>query len=573
MEASARPLQRVRSNAFARARELRGSSNGAGSFDVSAVAGNSCRWEKERIDVFSNGLVQEETDVNSMPVELSLTGLVEVLDSLREGIQILDQDFRYIYVNRAVSLHGQLSKQELVGKTMSECYPGIEHTETFGFLDTCMKTRQPASKRNEFEFPDGTRGVFELRVQPCSAGIVVLSIDITEQTRLEAHLLQSQKLDALGRLAGGVAHDFNNLLSVILSHGELVLEELPQESHLRSDIQPIVDAAGKAAHLTKQLLSFSRHEVKRVLGHDLNRTLRISEPILRRLAGPEVALSIHPDAELALVDVEASQVDQILLNLVVNARDAMPEGGRLVIETSNIVLDDAAAAHSLGLSPGPYVQLVVSDTGVGMSPELQMRIFEPFFTTKEGRGTGLGLSIVFGVVQRARGAVWLYSELDKGTTFRVYLPRSQAGLVPRTIDEEPLNLAGTETILVVDDDDGVRGAAVRVLEKHGYRVLAADGVDSALELWATNFPTIQLLITDIVMPPRSGTELARALRRDNPALPVLFMSGYAERAVDESSLLGPDTPYLAKPIVPRALSAKVRQVLDQAAEARAAPPV
>jgi len=498
-------------------------------------------------------------------VELSLTGLVEVLDVLREGIQILDPDFRYVYVNQAVTTHGRLSKMDLVGKTMAECYPGIEQTETFSFLETCMRTRQPASKRNEFEYPDGSRGVFELRVRPCSAGIVVLSIDITEQMRLEARLLQSQKMDALGRLAGGVAHDFNNLLSVILSHGELILDDLPAESDLRRDVQPIMDAADRAARLTRQLLAFSRHEVQRVFGFDLNRALTEAEPILRRLAGSQILLTVHPSAGLGLVDVEPTQADQILLNLVVNARDAMPEGGRLVIETHNVLLEDSSMLAPLDLAPGPYVQLVVSDSGIGMSQELQSRVFEPFFSTKEGRGTGLGLSIVFGVVKRAHGAVWLYSEVGKGSTFRIYLPRSKGDMAPFAPEPEPMKLTGSETILIADDDDAVRGAVVRVLERQGYRVIAADGVDSALAIWAARSSEIDLLITDIVMPPRSGTELARAVRADDPSLPLLFISGYAERALDENALLGPDTPYLAKPLVPRVLAAKVRQVLDHRA--------
>lgn len=502
--------------------------------------------------------------MDAVDIGLSLTGLVEVLDSLREGIQILDHDFRYVYVNSAVSEHGQLAKHELVGRTMAECYPGIEQTETFAFIRRCMLERGSASRRNEFVYTDGTRRVFELRVRPCSTGIVILSIDVTEETRLETQLVQSQKMEALGRLAGGVAHDFNNLLSVILSYGELTKSELPQESPLRDDIDLIIASAEKAANLTRQLLSFSRHQAHRPMSLNLNRVLESAEPLLRRLTGVNVALSLHLTTNLGLVELDPSHADQIIMNLVVNANDAMPNGGRVLVETSSVLLDDLRTAQDLGVEPGEYIQLTVSDTGSGIAPEIQSRIFEPFYTTKEGRGTGLGLSIIFGIVRRVHGAVWLYSEVGKGTTFKVYLPRSRKETESRHPDAPPQNLNGVELVLVVDDDAGIRQVIQRVLERYGYRVLLAKDAEEALSTFNAHKEQIALLVTDVVMPGMDGPELVQAIRDEAPLLPILFMSGYTERSIHEIGGLGPEVPYLAKPIVPTALTIKVREVLDAA---------
>lgn len=363
--------------------------------------------------------------MNSVQVEFGFTGLLEVLDSLREGIQILDHDFRYVYVNAAVSAHGQLGKSELLGRTMQECYPGIESTETFAFLRNSMGGRTPAAKRNEFTFADGSKRVFELRVQPCSAGLVVLSIDVTEEDRLEAQLHQAQKMEALGRLAGGVAHDFNNLLAVVLGSADLARERAGDNRLVRHELESIVEAAQRAAHLTHQLLALSRGRAPRLESLDLNRSLTQIEPILKRLLGRNIRLDVAPAPGLDPIRLDPSHVDQVLLNLVVNAGDAMPQGGEVTIETSNVVLD-SEASRTLGVEPGSYVELSVKDTGPGVSPEIQSRIFEPFFTTKADRGTGLGLSILYNIVRRAEGAVTLHSPPGKGATFRIHLPSAKA---------------------------------------------------------------------------------------------------------------------------------------------------
>jgi two-component system, cell cycle sensor histidine kinase and response regulator CckA len=506
--------------------------------------------------------------VNSVQLELSFSGLVEVLDSLREGIQILDPEFRYVYVNAAVCRHGRLKKEDLVGRKMGECYPGIESTETFAFLQHCMTERASATRRNHFQYPDGSQGTFELRVEPCSAGIVVLSIDVTEETRLATQLFHSQKMEALGRLAGGVAHDFNNLLSIILSFSELSLDSLPSDHQVRKDIEAVIAAAQKAARLTQQLLSFSRHKTQLPQPINLNTVIEFSTPILARLVGEGFGLTTDLAPDLGFVELEPAQADQLLLNLVVNAKDAMTQGGDVRIETRNVELGEPLRSDAGPLAPGSYVQLSVSDAGGGISPELRSRIFEPFFTTKGGRGTGLGLAIVFGIVRRADGGICLDSEPGKGTTFRIFLPRSSRELEAPNEPKWPNSVQGSETILVADDDSGVCAAVARVLESYGYRVLCAHSAQEAQECWATHQSEINLLLTDVVMPITDGIELALALRRDDPTLPVVFMTGFAERSLDDPNLQTGPTGYLSKPIAPLILGAKVRGMLEQARSPR-----
>lgn len=364
----------------------------------------------------------ETSEVESTHNVFAPSGLLEVLDALREGIQVLDFDFRYVYVNAAVIGHGKRGREELIGRTMEECYPGIEQTETFAFLRACMLERKIAARRNEFTYPDGSRSVFELRIQPCPIGVVVLSIDVTEETRLSNQLAQAQKMDALGRLAGGVAHDFNNLLTIILSGAELARERLDDKEIVRGELESIIESAQKASHLTGQLLAFSRGRDPKIEPLNINLCVQQFEPILQRILGRAVKSEIDLASDLAVVRMDSANVDQILLNLTVNARDAMDSGGILRIETRNVFVSEVEDGRPAALPFGHYVMLAITDTGSGIPTELRARIFEPFFTTKADRGTGLGLSIVFNVVQRAGGGIELLSEIGKGTSFRIYLP-------------------------------------------------------------------------------------------------------------------------------------------------------
>jgi two-component system cell cycle sensor histidine kinase/response regulator CckA len=385
--------------------------------------------------------------------------------------------------------------------------------------------------------------------------------------RTEEQLRQAQKMEAVGRLAGGIAHDFNNVLSVILSYGDMLLAEMKPGEPMRDDVEEIRKAGKRAADLTRQLLMFSRQQVLEPKVLDLNEVLTSMDKMLQRILGADVDLASRPGQPLGRVLVDRGNIEQVIMNLVVNARDAMPTGGRLTMETGNVVLDEAYARQHLGVKPGPHVMLAVTDTGTGMDRATLTRIFEPFFTTKEaGKGTGLGLSTVFGIVQQSGGSVWVYSEPGKGTTFKVYLPR-----VERAVDVvRPMaaltTLRGTETILLVEDDDQVRAVARGILGKSGYHVVEARNAGEAL-LHSEQHPgVIHLLLSDVVMPQMSGPELAKRLASARPEMKVLCMSGYTDDSIVRHGVLEARIAYLQKPITPETLTTKVREVLESSSD-------
>ncbi|HEY8927346.1 MAG TPA: ATP-binding protein [Polyangia bacterium] len=381
--------------------------------------------------------------------------------------------------------------------------------------------------------------------------------------KTEEQLRHAQKMEAVGRLAGSVAHDFNNLLSVILSYSTLVLEDLRPVDPMRNDIEFIKKAGEKAADLTRQLLAFSRQQVLMPRLVDLNTVIQPSETMLRRLIGEDIQLLTHYGRSLPKVKVDPSQIDQVVFNLAINARDAMPEGGKLTLETKEVVLDDSYTNEHFGVARGPHVMLAVSDTGVGMDKETQARIFEPFFTTKElGKGTGLGLSTVFGIVQQSGGNIWVYSEPGGGTTFKIYLPVAEGSDLEPVQVVEPVTLMGTETILLVEDQDEVRQVAREILRRYGYHVIEARNAGEAWLTCERHPRTIHLLVTDVVMPQMSGRELAARLVQVRPDLKVLYMSGYTENTIVHHGILDSGISYLQKPIVPELLARRVREVLD-----------
>ena len=386
--------------------------------------------------------------------------------------------------------------------------------------------------------------------------------DITTQRQLEAQLAQAQKMEAIGRLAGGVAHDFNNLLTVILSYSDLLLEDLPAGSADRDDVTQIRKAAQGASELTRQLLAFSRQQVLQPKVVDLNTAVSGIERLLARVLREDIKLrcALAPDA--GTIRVDPGQLEQVLMNLAVNARDAMPQGGLLTIETANVDLDaEYLQAHAMA-KPGRYVMLAVTDTGVGMDAATQARIFEPFFTTKEvGKGTGLGLATVQGIVQQSGGFIWVYSEPDHGTVFKIYLPLVDEP-VSQTERATAEDTRGTETVLVAEDVTAVRAVTREMLRRYGYTVLeAADGA-TALEVAANFKEPIHLLLTDVVMPDLNGRDLAARLQAARADLKVLFMSGYTDDAVVRHGILQQGIAYLQKPFTPESLARKVRTVLD-----------
>jgi nitrogen-specific signal transduction histidine kinase len=392
-----------------------------------------------------------------------------------------------------------------------------------------------------------------------------VSLDITERRRLEEQFQQSQKMDAIGRLAGGVAHDFNNLLTAILGYCELLLEAVGDKDPRRPDIIEIQKAGSRASELTRQLLAFSRKQIIEPALLDLNEIVSELRPMLSRLIGEDVHVELSLDSELAPVKADRGQIEQVLLNLVVNARDAMPKGGTLTIETHNVAIDENYAAMHFAVSPGPHVVLVVTDTGTGMTAEVQARLFEPFFTTKElGKGTGLGLATVHGIVARSGGNVGVYSEVGHGTSFKVYLPRAAAadGTVEVHAHPPAHGRAAGETVLVVEDADGLRELAKRLLERLGYRVLLAANGDEAVRQ-ANEHPGIDVLLTDVVMPGASGPEVTRQVIEQQPGVRVIYMSGYTEDTIVHHGVLNPGIAFLNKPFTSEAPGRKIREVLER----------
>jgi PAS domain S-box-containing protein len=390
--------------------------------------------------------------------------------------------------------------------------------------------------------------------------------DVTERCRLEEQLRQAQKMEAVGRLAGGVAHDFNNVLSVILTYAELMLSDLNDDDPMRSEVQEIKTAAERARDLTRQLLMFSRQQVVAPKVLDLNDVVTRMEKMLQRLLGADVDLVSRPSRPLRRVRADPTSVEQVILNLVVNARDAMPTGGQLTMETADVVLDEAYAERHLGVKAGPYVMLAVTDTGTGIEKAVQARIFEPFFTTKEaGKGTGLGLSTVFGIVQQCGGSVWVYSEVGRGTTFKVYFPSVDADVESGHRMEAPTR-RGSETILLVEDDDQVRKVAQGILRRSGYRIREARNAGEALLHSEQHAGTIDLLLSDVVMPQMSGPTLAMRLASARPGMKVLCMSGYTDDSIVRHGVLDAKIAFLQKPITTETLTSKVREVLDARAK-------
>jgi len=393
---------------------------------------------------------------------------------------------------------------------------------------------------------------------------------VSDQQRLEEMLHQSQKLEAVGRLAGGVAHDFNNLLGVITGHGDLMRRQVPEDHPARRRLEQVMKAAERAAGLTRQLLAFSRKQVMQPKLLDLNAAVRDLGKMLERVVGEDVEIEVRAAAELGMVKADPTQVDQVLMNLVVNARDAMPKGGQLTIETANVEFDEAYVASHPPAQPGRFVMLAVSDNGVGMDAETQEHIFEPFFTTKApGEGTGLGLATVYGVVKQSGGNVWVYSEPGRGTTFKIYLPRVDGEASAGEAAREPAASArGHETVLVVEDTADLRETIREVLEERGYRVLAAADGEKALALVAERTGPIELLLTDVVMPKLGGAELARRVAELRPEIRVLYMSGYSNGAVSRQGALAPGVTLLEKPFTGDALARAVREAIDRKTEQR-----
>jgi len=482
----------------------------------------------------------------------------------------------FLEVNEAAVVHYGYDRSELLGRSVT-VFDAATPEDTSGGEQNALSVASDESAIPHRK-KDGTLIWVELEVQDIElegrAVRLASARDVTERKaaqlalhKTEQQLRQAQKMEAIGSLAGGIAHDFNNVLSVILSYTELLLSELRPGEPIRADIEQVQLAGHRAAQMTRQLLAFSRKQMLQLVVLDLNQVVAGIEKMLGRLIGEDIQVSFLTERLLGKIHADASQIEQILMNLVVNARDAMPSGGSLTIETSNVELDQAYANEHIEVKPGSYVMLAVTDTGTGMDEATRARAFEPFFTTKgKDRGTGLGLATVFGIVKQSGGHIWLYTEVGKGTTFKIYFPRNdRARATTETSPPEVLVLSGVETILLVEDEWQVREIARTILRRNGYNVLDAQTGGDALLLCEQYTAKIHLLVTDVVMPRMSGRQLAERLAPLRPDMKVLYMSGYTDNSIVHHGILDAGIAFLQKPITPPALLRKVREVLDGSA--------
>ena len=492
------------------------------------------------------------------------------LQAAANAVVISDRDGTIEWVNPAFTRLTGYAAAEAVGRNPRDLVKSGKHPPEFyrNLWQTIVAGRtwhgETINRRK-----DGSLYTEEQSITPImdAAGVithfVAIKTDVTERLKLEAQFRQAQKMDTVGQLASGIAHDFNNLLTVINGVGELVLGQLRAGDPMHADVQEVLQAGERAAALTRQLLAFSRRQMLRPEVTDLNTMVEASERLLRRLLGEDIELVVTPAPDLGRVKADPGQIEQVIVNLAVNARDAMPQGGRLTITTANVVIDEAYAGQmGFAVPPGPYVQLSVSDTGVGMDESTRLRVFEPFFTTKEmGKGTGLGLSTVYGIVKQSNGFIWVYSEPGKGTSFRTYLPRVTDPVSPRP---RPVDSAGTgtETILLVEDSAGLHTLVTRILQSGGYTVIGAVSGDEALQALAHVDRPVHLLLTDVVMPQMSGRQLVERMAQLAPATRVLYMSGYSDDMMVRHGVVDADVAFLSKPFTVATLLQKVREVLD-----------
>jgi len=505
-----------------------------------------------------------------------------VLDATSEAIIAVDEEQRIVLFNTSAERIFGYTAAEAYGQALDILLPAqfVEihrrHLQAFG---ADRKPPHPVIERHD-EYSgrrkDGTQFPIEASIAKLSQeGQTIFAIflqDITARRSLEEQFHQSQKMEAVGRLAGGIAHDFNNLLTAISGYAELLLSDLEPTNPRRGDVVEIHKAAARAATLTRQLLAFSRKQLLAPQVLDLNRVVVSMDKLLRRLIGEDVNLVTILGPALGSAKADPGQIEQVILNLALNARDAMPQGGKLTVETANAEIDEHASRQRFAISPGSYVVLAVHDTGCGMDAATQSHLFEPFFTTKEvGKGTGLGLSTVYGIVTQSGGTIEVHSEPGLGTTFKIYLPRVEAA-VDRVEAHSTMTraIAESATILLVEDESIVRTLARRILEQHGYSVLEAQHPADALAIAEQHAGPIHLLLTDVVMPEMSGRALAERLAKLRPNIPVLYISGYTDGAIVRHGILAADVILLQKPFTLHDLVSKVHQVLEGSTKARIA---
>ncbi|HEY1339642.1 MAG TPA: PAS domain S-box protein, partial [Bryobacteraceae bacterium] len=528
--------------------------------------GDDLRASQEQLEA---RVARRTEELESANQELHLANQVRqaVIQSSPLAIWASDPDGIVTFWNPAAERIFGWTEMEVIGKPLP-VIPDDQQAEFREWLERYRRGETLQAVERKRKRKDGTLidvSIYTAPLRDASGnitGTIAIDSDITQQNLLEEQFRQSQKLEAVGRLAGGVAHDFNNLLTVIIGYVEMLMADAKDSADLMDYAQEIKQAATRASALTAQLLAFSRRQISQPRILDLNEVVTHSTKLLRRVIGEDIEIITRLDPQLSHVKLDPIHIDQLLMNLVVNARDAMSGGGKLIIETANTTLDENYLGRHIGVKPGPYVMLAVSDTGAGMTQETKSRLFEPFFTTKEaGKGTGLGLSIVYGIVKQNGGDINVYSELGKGTSFKIYLPMAGAA-AEAWKSEAPLgDLRGSETILLCEDETVIRRLVQSMLAKQGYTVLEAETPEKALEM-ARQPQAIDLLLTDLVMPKMSGFELAHAVREIRPEIKLLYMSGYTDQRITGTWTMAPDTPFLQKPFTAALLAQRLRETLD-----------
>jgi PAS domain S-box-containing protein len=488
-----------------------------------------------------------------------------LFENVPDGILIADKNGVYLDANPAICRMLGYLKEELIGMNGTDIVSPVEVGKVEPALEEILIHTEYSSEW-QFQRKDATSFSAEVIVTTMPDGSLLATVrDITRRKELEAELLQAQKIESIGKLAGGIAHDFNNILVPIIGYVELAMMELGTEDKIYQDLLGVHKAAERAAGLTRQILAFSRKQMLEMRVQDLNEIVGDFQTMIQRLIGEDIELQACLDPSVDNVLVDKGQIEQILLNLVVNARDAMPAGGKLTIETSNVYLDEGyMKSHADLKRPGAYVMLAITDNGCGMDESFQRKIFEPFFTTKEkGQGTGLGLATVFGIVKQHNGHIMVYSELGQGTSFKVYLPKTDNHKTKIEDLPEPLSLLGTETILVAEDEDVVRDFVCETLVTHGYKVIESVTAGQCLQLAKEADQPIHLLLTDVIMPEMNGRELYSRLQEISPATRVLFMSGYTDNVVVHHGVLEEGVNFLQKPFTIQDLAKKLRTILDK----------